>query len=357
MEMLMKKSILLHALSLTDRMLEPNKLPLHGRVWGYAKEQCSKDAFVGHCLTMLGLFGMQASDISLKNKDIVTFDAEGAAGIYTIVISLKDDSLASEHFYFLGIWQQPDPVSSIAPLPVPPEESDLLKPDFQYEVSFEDAPLQQADYCDVIGGDMFAELLYGGKLCLASDALTDRQETSHFVITPAKTAVNIDRNEIRHVLYSLRNIMALIAACMRLHEQIWISHDEMDLYNDAMNIMRKVRMQEIKPAEWDKMVMANGEALLRASELSVQRTRQNSDVRNFSAMFDSIIGELNSQSMPGIQSMWPRLRKPFKHTMALLNERTAMLKRSTRQCEILLDLLHSRMLAHQQTMLDALLKS
>ena len=353
----MKKSILLHALSLTDRMLEPNKLPLYGRVWGYAKEQCSRDGFIGHCLTMLSLFGMHASNISLKNRDIVAFDAEGADGIYTVVISLKDDSLASEYFYFLGIWQQPDPVSAIVPLPFPPEENDLLMPDFQYEVSFEDTPLQQADYSDVIGGDIFAEILYGGKLCLASDALIDRQETSHFVITPAKTAVNIDRNEICHVLYSLRNIMALIAACMRLHEQIWICHDEMDLYSDAMNLMCKTRIQEIKTSDWDKMVMENGEALLRASELSVSRTRQNSNVRNFGAMFDSIVGELNSHPMPGMQLIWPRLRKPFGHTISLLNERTAMLKQSTRQCEILLDLLHSRMLAHQQTMLDALLKS
>jgi len=353
----MKKSVLLHALSLNDRILEPNKLPLHGRVWGYAKEKCGRDAFVGHCLTMLALFGMQASNISLKKKDIVAFDAEGAGGIYTIVISLKDDSLASEYFYFLGIWQQPDPVSSIAPLPVPPEESDLLSPDFQYEVSFEDTPLQQADYSDVIGDDIFAGQIYDGELCLAGDALIGQQETSHFIITPAKTVSDISRNEVRHILYSLRNIMALIAACMRLHDQIWSAHHEMDLYDDAMNLMHRVRMQNIKSMEWDKMVRESGEALLRASELSVLRTRQNSDVRNFDAMFDSIVGELNSHPMPGMQPIWPRLRKPFGHTIGLLNERTAMLRQSADNARILLDLLHARMLAHQQVTLGALLKT
>jgi len=351
----MKKSILLHSLSLKDRMLEPNKLPLHGRVWGYAKEKCSRDAFIGHCLTMLSLFGMHASDISLKKRDIVAFDAERAGDIYTIVISLQDDSLASNYFYFLGIWQQPDPVSSVAPLPLPPEDSDLLTSDFQYEVSFEDTPLKQANYGDMIGGGIFAGKLYDGEICLAGDTLINRQEISHFVITPAKTTSELSRNKVRHVLYSLRNIMALIAACMRLHDQIWSTDDEMELYGDAMNLMRKARMEEIRDSEWDRLVMENGEALLRASELSMLRTRQNSDARNLDALFDSIISELNSHPMPGMQPIWPRLHKPFELTKALLNERIAILKRSSRQCEILLDLLHSRMLAHQQVMLSTML--
>ncbi len=352
----MRKPLLLHALSLKDRMLEPNRLPLHGRVWGYAKEECGCDAFIGHCLTMLSLLGMQASDISLGKKEVVAFDAEGRDGIYTIVISLKDDSLASDYFYFLGIWQQSDVASPAAPLPLPPEDSDLLKADFQYEVFFEDTPLQQTDYGEVIGGDIFAEQLYDGKFCFAGNALIGQQETARFVITPTKTASNFTRNEIRHALYSLRNMIALSAACMRLHNQIWSARDETELYGDAMNLMRKVRMEEIKAGEWDKLVRENGEALLRASELSMLRTRQGSEVRNFHALFDSITAELDSRPMPGMQPMWPRLCKPFEHTIALLNERAAMLKRSTRQCEILLDLIHSRMLAQQQVVLGALLK-
>jgi len=49
------------------------------------------------------------------------------------------------------------------------------------------------------------------------------------------------------------------------------------------------------------------------------------------------------------------LHKPFELTRVLLNERIAILKRASRQCEILLDLLHSRMLAHQQVMLSTML--
>jgi len=351
----MKKPLLLHALSLKDRMLEPNRLPLHGRVWGYAKEECGCDAFIGHCLTMLSLLGMQASDICLGKKEVVAFDAQGRDGIYTIIISLKDDSLASDYFYFLGIWQQPDPASSVAPLPLPPQDSDLLKADFQYEVFFEDSPLQHSRHADLIGGEIFAEQLYNGEFCLAGDPLLGRDETSHFVITPTKTASNHSRHEVRHALYSLRNMMALSAACLRLHNQIWSARDETGLYGDGMHLMRKARAQEIGVGEWDRLVRNNGEALLRASELAVVRTKQNSEVHNFSALFDSIIAELSSRPMPGMQSMWPRLRMPFEHTLSLLKERTAMLERTTRQCEILLDLLHSRMLAQQLDKLDEIL--
>ncbi len=352
----MKKPLLLHALSLKDRMLEPNSLPLHGRVWGYAKDECNRDAFIGHCLTMLSLSGMQASNISLGKKDIVAFDARGRDGVYTIVISLADDSLASSYFYFLGIWNHPDRLTPAAPLPAPPADSDLLRADFQYEVFFGDEPMQHNDYDKFVSGEIFSELLYDGEFCLAGNALSGREETAHFLITPVRNARNLVRPEVRHVLYSLRNMMALTAACMRLYDRIWHAQDEVELYKSAMSLMRKARLQDIRPEEWDDLVRENGEALLRASELAVVRTRQNSEVRNFSALFDSIIDELNSRPMPGMQPIWPRLRAPFAHTLALLNERNAMLKRSTRQCEVLLSLLHSRMLARQQMTLGDLLK-
>jgi len=353
----MKKPLLLHALSLKDRMLEPNSLPLHGRVWGYAKDECSRDAFIGHCLTMLSLSGMRASDISLGKKDIVAFDARGRDGVYTIVISLADDSLASGYFYFLGIWNHPDHLTPAAPLPTPPADSDLLGADFQYEVFFGDGPMQRSDYGKFISGEIFSELLYDGEFCLAGNALPGREETAHFLIAPTQGARNLVRPEVRHVLYSLRNMMALTAACMRLYDRIWHAQDEVELYKSAMSLMRKARMKQVRAQEWDGLVRENGEALLRASEVSIIRTRQNSEVRNFDALFDSIVSELNSAGMPGMQPIWPRLRAPFAHTLALLNERNAMLKRSTRQCEVLLSLLHSRMLASQQALLDGLLQA
>lgn len=97
----MSKPLLLHALSLNDRILEPNNLPLHGRVWGFAKKECTRDGFVGHCLTMLSELGMTAGGISLTNRDVVAFDAQGKGRTYTVVISLGDDSLASRYFYWL----------------------------------------------------------------------------------------------------------------------------------------------------------------------------------------------------------------------------------------------------------------
>jgi len=45
---------------------------------------------------------------------------------------------------------------------------------------------------------------------------------------------------------------------------------------------------------------------------------------------------------------------PFEHATDLLDERTGMLRRTGKQCEIILQLLHSRMLARQQVVLDRL---
>ncbi len=352
----MKKPLLLHALSLKDRILEPNSLPLHGWVRGYAKDECSREAFIGHCLTSLSLSGLEASDIALGKKDIVAFDARGCDGVYTIVISLTDDSLASDYFYFLGIWRHASGPCLAVPLPAPEDESDLLKADFQYEVFFASEPAAAEEYGRFVPGDVFAQQLHDGKFRLLGNALPGRGEMARFLIAPLREVQNPAHPDVGHVLYSLRNMMALSAACMRLYDRIWRTRDEVELYKCAMDLMRRARMKRIQPEEWDGLVCANGDALLRASELAVVRAKQGGEVRDFSALFDSIIDELNSRPVSGMQPMWPRLRLPFAHALALLKQRNAMIKRSSRQCEVLLSLLHSRMLARQQELLGNLLK-
>jgi len=71
----MKKSLLLHALSLKDRILEPSTLPIHGHVWAYQKALSSKEEFVGNCITMLSSLGMHHLSIQWK-EDILAFDTQ-----------------------------------------------------------------------------------------------------------------------------------------------------------------------------------------------------------------------------------------------------------------------------------------
>jgi len=347
----MSKPLLLHALSLNDRMLEPNRLPLHGRVWGYAKEDCSRDGFVGHCLTMLSALGMTAEGIPLSNRDVVAFDAQGRGRTYTVVISLADDSLASRYFYFLGIWRHMDVFGKATALPEPDDESDVLHADFHYEAYFSDTPLQR-DACDkLINGEMFAQLLYEDQLSLYGNDQMKNGAAAGFVLSPLANASALPRDEVRHALYSLRNLMALRAQVMRMYQKVWDADEETGLYAEAMNLMRRSRQENVATEEWDRLVCDGGESMLRLAELSYQRNRQQAEVHNLGILFESIVGELKASNMAGMTPLWPRMRLPFEHAADLLGERADMLRRTGKQCEIILQLLHSRMLAHQQGVL------
>ncbi len=347
----MSKPLLLHALSLNDRILEPNRLPLHGRVWGYAKEECSRDGFIGHCLTMLSELGLTASGISLSNKDVVAFDAQGKGRTYTVVISLADDSLASRYFYFLGIWRHMEVFGKASSLAELSEESDILAADFQYEAYFSDVPLQR-DACDrLIAGEMFGHELYEGQLYLFGNDQMKNGAAAGFVLAPLVNSSALPRDEVRHALYSLRNMMALRAQVMRIYQNVWDSEEETGLYAEAMRLMRQSRVKYVASEEWDGLVCDSGDSMLRLAELSALRTRQHSEVHNLSVLFESIIAELEASNVPGISPLWPRMRLPFEHARDMLDERMEMLRRAGKQCEIILQLLHSRMLAQQQGVL------
>ncbi|PJC69545.1 MAG: hypothetical protein CO017_07765, partial [Zetaproteobacteria bacterium CG_4_8_14_3_um_filter_59_5] len=316
--------------------------------------ECSRDGFIGHCLTMLSELGMTAGGISLSNKDVVAFDAQGKGRTYTVVISLADDSLASRYFYFLGIWRHMDVFGKAASLPELSSESDTLHADFQYEAYFSDAPLQY-DACDkLIAGEMFAQQLYEGQIYLYGNDQMKNGEAAGFVLAPLINSTSLPREEVQHALYSLRNLMALRAQVMRIYRKVWDSTEETDLYGEAMNLLRQSRLEKVEPAEWDGMVCDSGDSMLRLSELSYQRSRLQGEIHNLSMLFESIIGELKAANQPGMSALWPRMRLPFEHATDLLDERTGMLRRTGKQCEIILQLLHSRMLARQQVVLDRL---
>jgi len=354
---MMSKPLLLHALSLNDRILEPNSLPLHGQVWGYAKDECTHDGFIGHCLTMLSQLGVTAGGISLSNKDIVAFDAERDGRAYTVVISLNDDSLASRYFYFLGIWRHQTAFGKAASLPEISAESDILHADFQYEAYFSDVPLNH-DTCDkLLPGEIFGQQLYGGQISLFGNDQVKNTDSTGFVLSPLAHAISLPRNEVRHALYSLRNLMALRAQALRMYRKVWDSDYETGLYSEAMRLMRESRREDIASEDWDRLVCASGETMLRLAELSGQRTRQQGEAHNLATLFESIIGELKASDAPQISALLPRMRLPFEHARDILDGRAKMLQRTGKQCDIVLQLLHSRMLAQQQGLIARIAKS
>jgi hypothetical protein len=355
---MLKNKLLLHALSIQDRILEPNSLPLLGRVWVYSKDGCSKDLFVGHCVTMLSRLGLSASDIQLRD-DVMAFDASSDQGVYTIVISLADDSLASQYFYFIGIWKRVEPGRDVTQFThdfdsVTDDDDELPPPECYYEVFFSENAVQLADARKALDGEMMGQTLFNGNYSLVSNGRLVETSQSHplrFVVSPRSPGAIVSREEVKLILYSIRNLVALMCASVYRYNRVWPDDSENALYQRMMVLMQKAQEAHIPPATWDELVRENGATLLGSAELAAARERLSFEVGGYKDLFDSIVGEVQASDIPGLMPLWPRMRLAFDHAQSLLSERLAMIRRSQKQAEVLLQLIHSRMLAHQQSLL------
>jgi len=352
----MNNRLLLHALSIQDRILEPNSLPLLGRVWVYSKEGCSKDLFVGHCVTMLSRLGLSASDIHLRD-DVMAFDASSDQGVYTIVISLADDSLASQYFYFIGIWKRVESGSDGSSFPHDFEcvtDDELPPPECYYEVYFSENMVQLPEARQAVNGEIMGQSLFNGNYYLVSNGrLVGASESTplRFVVSPRSPGASLSREEVKLILYSIRNLVALMGASVYRYNRVWADEAENSLYQRMMILLQKAQEEHVSPAMWDELVRENGDLLLGSAELAAGRGRLSFEIDGYKDLFESIVGEIQGTDIPGLMPLWPRMRLAFEHARSLLSERLAMIRRSQKQAEVLLQLLHSRMLAHQQRML------
>lgn len=360
----MNKSLLLHALSLRDRILEPHSLPLQGYVFGFTKVGCSKMAFTGKCLSLLALFGIEDVDIDW-DEHIMAFDAKCGGRDCTVVISLSDDSLASEHYYFIGVWLRGDKGASIASLRAAMPIDELiqslqaedaeLQADMIYALSFCDEPQRLDTIESRIGSGTYSELLYGGSLMLTSDEAGEGGTHSNIVIAPVSHAPNFSKYEVKHALYSIRNLMALTSQAKHCYARIWADDSIASLYQEMMVLLNQLGPGRIESEQWEKIVCGIGDATLKAHELSASLNSHESDMEALKTLFNSILIELQVRGENGHSGLIPRWRMPFGHVLALLHERTAMLSRCEKQAEVAMQLAHSRMLASQQQLLEKIL--
>ncbi|MDX8407408.1 MAG: hypothetical protein R8L58_03370, partial [Mariprofundaceae bacterium] len=184
----MSESLLLHALSLNDRVLEPNSLPVAGRVWAYDKEDVSREMFVGNCISMLSLLGVDNAKINWKD-DIMAFDVSYRQKTATVIISLRDDSLASDYFYFFGVWMCPD---SGQPIKASRQgflddwqdygQDDLLKPALTYSTTVWDMPLQLPDMRKMVQAELLGQRIYHDAFYLCGQMTADPIPNARFVI-------------------------------------------------------------------------------------------------------------------------------------------------------------------------------
>ncbi len=359
----MNQSLLLHALSLHDRVLEPNGLPIAGRVWAYSKDDCSREMFVGNCISLLSLLGVDNAEISWKD-DIMAFDVRFQKMPATVIISLKDDSLASEYFYFLGIWICPesdDPVRvsrrSIIDVIHPGEDEELLRPTLSYSVTVWDKPLQMPDMKNIVRSDVLGQRLYQDAFYLCGQTMVETIPTGRFVICPSTASLQTGRYEIRHALYSLRNMMALMGWAMRRYDMLQKDESASDLYQKLMVLLSTVQQKDIKAVEWDALVSEHASIALKGATDTITLAKHEKELRGIGRLFNAIVRELDVSDMSGVGSLLERMRVPFQHVEDELDEHVRMIERTEKQARILQPFMHSRMLAGQQILLQKIVEN
>ncbi len=359
----MTGSLLLHALSLNDRVLEPNRLPIAGRVWAYSKEGCSREMFVGNCISLLSLLGVDNARINWKD-DIMAFDVSFQAKPATVIISLRDDSLASEYFYFLGIWicpqsDAPERAGHIAMIDTiyPGEDEELLKPVLSYGVTVWDRPLQLSEIRKLIRSEVLGQRMYQDSFYLCGQTAVESIPTGRFVICPTTPAMQHGRFEIRHALYSLRNLMALMGWSMHRYELLQKDKAPVNLYRQLMDLLSHVQQKDIRTEQWDDLVSEHARIALQGASDAMVYAGYQHEMRGVGRLFDAIVGELDVSDMKGAGSLLTRLRIPFQHLGDELEEHVNMIGRTEKQARIIQPFMHSRMLAGQQVLLQKIIEN
>jgi len=354
----MSDSLLFHALSLNDRILEPNKLPIAGRVWAYTKEKISRDMFVGNCISMLSLLGIEDAEISWKD-DIMAFDVSYQRKPATVIISLQDDSLASDYYYFLGIWVCPesdDPVrvsrNTVIDELKPGHDEDLIEPAMTYAVTLWDTPLQLPEMKRVVRSEVFGQRIYQDSFYLCGQTSFEDIPSARFVICPTTSALQHGRYEIQHALYSMRNLMALMCRSFQMYEQLQQNEAAAKLSQQMLQLMGKVEQKTVALQDWDDLVCEHARIALQVASETVLLTNAENELRGLCRLFNAIVGELCISEMKGIGRLTERMEVPFQHVEDVIHEQLRLHGRIEKQAQIMQPFIHSRMLANQQILLN-----
>ncbi|EAU55524.1 hypothetical protein AL013_01825 [Mariprofundus ferrooxydans] len=361
MEAKMSQSVLLHALSLNDRILEPNKLPLCGHVWAFDKALMGKEMFVGNCISVLSLLGSQDATINWQN-DLMVFDTHLNDQTATVLISLQDDSLASDYYYFFGVWMAPDDAlkgeaDDWLAEPIDWEQEDLFAPAIAFNVTVADEPLQLPQVRKMVGREVFAEGVCHSTFKLYGSIDVHPCLSGRFVMCPSVHAGNHGRFEIRHSLYSLRNLMALAGRVMKTYDQIQNSSALEGLSLDMEQLIRMLNNDAVERTGWDSMARECGRLALLTTTEEMDYQKKYVDVCNLLKLFEAIEAELDVSEISGIPSLAARMKMPFDYASRLIDEKLAVMGGLEKQGGILQAQINNRILASQQSMLEQLLNS
>jgi len=235
------------------------------------------------------------------------------------------------------------------------EEEDLLQPAVSYSVRFAAKPLQISEIRKMIGSDIFAQRLYGDALYLCGTTEAYPIPSGKFVICPTSQTENYVRHEIQHALYSLRNLMGLMSCVMNIYDSVTENDAGRELCQELMGLMAAVERESPAAADWDRLVRQNGTIALHLASEGNESRKLHAKLKGVRRLFDVILAELDVSEMQGMPSLVNRMQAPFEHVKDSLNDFEEVLLQAEKQTQILQPLMHSRMLAGQQLLLEKLI--
>ena len=344
----MPHSMMLHALSLHDRMLEPNQLPVDGRVWAYAKAHNSKEGFVGHCICMLSLMGIHDASIHWS-EDIMACDVTCHGRKATLIISLQDDSLASNYFFFMGLWfhqrvMKKTPLDAFLKTDTW-EKEDLLEPAFSYAVRVSDRPLTLVECQKRLGSDLFSQHIYDQTWLLCGKTEIQGAPCGNFIIYPLQSNESTTSgNDVQHALYSLRNVMALMTQSILIHSQVQSPDTPDDLGNILDQLIRDIGQPHVEHDVWDTMIRACGSFALNVIHHMDKNHSLRIELHNIQRLFHTIFNELSATDIEHSASLKSRMLISFEHANDLLQQQSEALQSYEKQAAILQQQLHNRLL-------------
>jgi len=262
-------------------------------------------------------------------------------------------------FYFLGIWGHigSSQLFGDNQLEVPIwEEEGLLEPAMSYSVAVESEPVQLPRVREMIGGELFIQRLYDDTFYLCGFTEAWPVPSGQFVICPATHGDHHSRQEIGHALYSLRNLMGLMTGAMHIYDSLTDKDTAASLYQQQLSLMSEMESEDISPGDWDTLVRRNGRISFELASDMMRYRKLENEVTALKRLFAAIQTELGSAEVKGSPSLSERMQVPFQLLDDLFRDRLAVIGRAEEQTRILQPLMHSRMLASQQVMLEKLLQ-
>lgn len=231
--------------------------------------------------------------------------------------------MASEFYYFLGVWYQPNIKTphQILHNIKPWEDEDLLKPDMSYSINVKNEVISEKELSKHYNNKtFFSDVIYHGNLAIYANLSTDNTQSGDFIIAPTTDSNNIDNINIQHALYSIRNLMALMTQTISTYTHVF--SDKM--MTDLEEALQQHSLETHTKTPLDTLAIDYGNKLLLTYDIMKDIQSQQQQIVHIKLLFESIIHELslsNHTTSYASRSLFNHMSTPFEYASSMISTR------------------------------------